>query len=105
MLPNTRIEVYIDLAGFVLATESEANTFANQITVEDGSGCQLNFNAFTGADGLTKEDFVGSPADQSKCKNGTGDYVARSDEWKAKYVGNKIDEVGFQIEKAESQDR
>ena len=103
MLPNTRIEVFIDLVNFLLATETQAETFPNQIIFEDGSGCKLQFNAFTGADGLTKEDFVGSAAD--RCMSGEGGYVARSDEWKAKYVGNKMDEVGFQIEKAESQDR
>ena len=100
MLPDTRILVFIDLQDFVLATEDDAATFVNQISFKDENGCELKFNAFSGAEGLTRENFT-----QDECKNGGEGYVPRSADWEAKYVGNKINEVGFQIEKAESQDR
>ena len=100
MLPDTRILVFIDLQEFVLATEEEAEGWANQIIFKDESGCELKFNAFSGAEGLTRANFT-----SDECKNGEEGYVARSADWTAKYVGNKINEIGFQIEKAESQDR
>ena len=100
MLPDTRILVFIDLQEFVLADKTEAEGWANQIIFKDEYGCELKFNAYSGAEGLNRTDFT-----TAECKNGEAGYVARSADWTAKYVGDKINEIGFQIEKAESQDR
>ena len=73
----------------------KCSSIADQIELRDGSGkdCTLYFNWVNGAN-MDKENLT-------DCTDDT----TRSSQWKARYDGNRVDEVGAYFERAHEEDR